>query len=310
MSNRKLSSKSTRHTKEVDEWSIRELCKFLESRNIRYEDLKIIINEEIRRGKIPFTGEISLLVDHSNLLEQGKEIVKRYENVVEKPNLYVDYEQLRKTIIKGRKSGGSAEIFCSQHSQKQYDKRLDRLWNKRRDQGFVVNLIKQNPNSTREKKVDTTLVMHGMKILKERDPGILVIVAGDSDYVPLVEHALEKGWKVEIWFWSSGLSREYKPEFSKFGKNYSLHFLDEKYKKFTYARGPESPREFTFKIKHECVEILEEEPLLQLFVKWDVFGWWHWINNDHLLVYVNTEKQKEELARLFKLIEEYKNLNS
>ncbi|CAG8491638.1 13017_t:CDS:2 [Funneliformis caledonium] len=309
MSHNIITAKSSRPTKEVNEMSFQELRKFLESKDIKYEDLKNIIDEEIRGRKKPFTGKITTLVDHSNLLEQGKGIVMRDENVVDKPNLYVDYEQLRKTIAKGRKLGGPVEIFCSRHSQNLDDKRLDRLWDKRRDQGFVVNLIKQRPNTKREKKVDTTLVMHGMKFLKERDPGILAIVAGDSDYVPLVEHALEKGWKVEIWFWSLGLSGEYKPEFSKFGRNYSLHFLDDEYKKFTYARGPESPRKFTFEIKHKCVEVLKEEPLLQLFVKWDLFGWWHWINNDHLLIYVNTEKQKEELERLF-IIEEYKNLNS
>ncbi|CAG8730294.1 1170_t:CDS:2, partial [Funneliformis caledonium] len=85
-----------------------------------------------------------------------------------------------------------------------------------------------------------------MKFLKERDPKILAIVAGNSDYVPLVEHALEKGWKVEIWFWSLGLSGEYK--------------------KFTYSCESKSPRKFTFEIKHKCIEVLKEELLLQLII--------------------------------------------
>ncbi|CAG8671010.1 2162_t:CDS:2, partial [Funneliformis mosseae] len=278
-----VTAKSSRPTKEVNEMSFQELRKFLESKDIKYEDLKNIIDEEIRGRKKTFTGKITTLVDHSNLLEQGKGIVMRDENVVDKPNLYVDYEQLRKTIAKGRKLGGPVEIFCSRHSQNLDDKRLDRLWDKRRDQGFIVNLIKQRPNTKREKKVDTTLVMHGMKFLKERDPGILAIVAGDSDYVPLVEHALEKGWKVEIWFWSLGLSGEYEPEFLNLEEIIVSTF-------------------WMMNIKN--LHMLVDQNLL-----WDLFGWWHWINNDHLLIYVNTEKQKEELERLF-IIEEYKNLNS
>ncbi|CAI2168185.1 3593_t:CDS:2 [Funneliformis geosporum] len=337
----KINAKSVRRpTKEVNEWNFQELRKFLESRDIKYEDIKIIIDEqkvdgssflgltavslerwgmlggpaikienlvkEIQGNKRPFTGEIFLLVDHSNLLEQGKDTVKRYEKLVYKPNIYIEYEQLRKTIINGRKSGDSAEIFCSQFP-KHNDKRLDNLWNKRRKQGFIVNIIEQKSHKTREKKVDTSLTVQGMKkILDDNDPGILAIVAGDSDYVPLVEQALEKGWKVEIWFWSSGLSGEYKPELSnKFGINYSLHFLDDEYKKFTYARSPESPREFTFEIEHKCVENLEDEDLLKIFVDLDLFGWWHWNNNNHLLVYVNTEKQKEEVEKVFNRFEEH-----
>ncbi|CAG8509705.1 6768_t:CDS:2 [Funneliformis mosseae] len=260
-------------------------------------------------GKRPLTGDIFLLFDHSNLLEQGKETVKRCENLVDKPILYIEYEQLRKTIAKGRNLGDLAVIYCSRFSQS-HDKRMDNLWNKRIEQGFAVNLIKQRPNSTREKKVDTSLIVQGMKILYTKEPGTLIIIAGDGDYIPLVQSALDKGWKVEIWFWGSGLSGEYKPELSNtFGTNYSLHVLDDEYKKVTYARGPESPRKFTFEIKHEYVENLKDDDLLKIFVDIDLFGWWHWINNNTLKVYVNTEKQEEEVRKKLKIFEETMNLN-
>ncbi|CAG8704245.1 17325_t:CDS:2, partial [Funneliformis caledonium] len=177
-----LTAKSIRPTKEVNKWSFQEFRKFLESKDIKYEDIIIIdkqnvdgssfleltaktlerwgilggpaikIEKLIKEFKRGFTGEIFLLVDHSNLIEQGKETVKRDENLVDKPNLYIEYEKLRKMIVKGRKLGGPTEIFCSRHSQNHDDKKFDRLWNKRRKQGFVVNLIEQKPHKTREKK--------------------------------------------------------------------------------------------------------------------------------------------------------------
>ncbi|CAI2168000.1 13685_t:CDS:2 [Funneliformis geosporum] len=334
----KCTTKSTRLTKKVTKWSSQKLGKFLKSKGINEEVIKIIIDKqkvdgssflglttvklekwgipggpaikienlvkEIQGGKRPITGEVFLLFDHSNLLEQGKETVKHEENLVDKPNLYIDYKRLQEKILDKRNLGDPSEIFCSCYSQS-HDKKIDNLWNKRRKQGFVIKLIKQKPNSTREKKVDTSLIVRGMEILYTREPGILVIVAGDSDYTPLVQKALDKEWKVEIWFWSLGLSREYKSELSnKFGINYSLHLLDDEYKKFTYARSPESPREFTFEIEHKCVENLEDEDLLKIFVDLDLFGWWHWDNYNHLLVYVNTEKQRKEVKKTLKRFEE------
>ena len=34
-------------------------------------------------------------------------------------------------------------------------------------------------------------------------PRIMVVAAGDADYVPAVERAKRKGWPVEVWFWSN-----------------------------------------------------------------------------------------------------------
>ncbi|CAG8730289.1 1169_t:CDS:2 [Funneliformis caledonium] len=47
MSHNIITVKSSHPMKEVNEMSFQELHKFLESKNIKYEDLKNIINEEI-----------------------------------------------------------------------------------------------------------------------------------------------------------------------------------------------------------------------------------------------------------------------
>lgn len=33
-------------------------------------------------------------------------------------------------------------------------------------------------------------------------PIVIVVAAGDADYVPAIERAKGKGWEVEVWFWS------------------------------------------------------------------------------------------------------------
>ncbi|CAI2171419.1 3591_t:CDS:2 [Funneliformis geosporum] len=307
--------------REVNEWSFQKLGKFLKSKEINDEDIKIIIDEqkvdgssflgitaislerwgilggpalkieklvkEIQCGTKPFTEDqdvsVSFLIDNSNFLNQGKDILKREEKT-NINNVRVDYDRLRTIILNGRKLSGPAEIFYSSKNSHY------KLWEKLKDQDFEVKAL--------EKRVNTTLVARGMKFIYTKDPGTLVIVAGDSDYSPLVENALEKGWKVEIWYWSSGLSEELRIG-DKFGRNYSFHNLDYEYKKFVYARGPEAHRKFTLEIEHEWVKDLRDENLLSIFVLMDLFGWWHWTKDDHLLVYVNTLKQKEEVENWF-----------
>jgi len=46
-----------------------------------------------------------------------------------------------------------------------------------------------------------------MSALYEEDgPATLILVAGDADYVPPLEKAIEKGWRVEVAFVDKGVS--------------------------------------------------------------------------------------------------------
>jgi uncharacterized LabA/DUF88 family protein len=31
----------------------------------------------------------------------------------------------------------------------------------------------------------------------------IIVAAGDADFIPAVERAKSKGWRVEVWFWSN-----------------------------------------------------------------------------------------------------------
>jgi len=62
-------------------------------------------------------------------------------------------------------------------------------------------------NKNKEKRVDMKLGISMVveTLFKAKDPGILVLVAGDGDYEPALEEILKAGWKVEIRFWASGM---------------------------------------------------------------------------------------------------------
>ncbi len=59
----------------------------------------------------------------------------------------------------------------------------------------------------RSKQDDAWLITDLMKTLyEEQGPSTIVLVAGDADYMPPLKTAIEKGWRVEVLFISSGLS--------------------------------------------------------------------------------------------------------
>ena len=46
-------------------------------------------------------------------------------------------------------------------------------------------------------------IVERLHAVDDQLPRILVVAAGDADYVPAVERAKSKGWPVEVWFWSN-----------------------------------------------------------------------------------------------------------
>jgi uncharacterized LabA/DUF88 family protein len=43
----------------------------------------------------------------------------------------------------------------------------------------------------------------GRLVLTEKDPATIVIVAGDADFLPVVEDVHAEKWKIEAWYWSN-----------------------------------------------------------------------------------------------------------
>lgn len=79
----------------------------------------------------------------------------------------------------------------------------DSVWKRIRDDGFDVKLFDRNIRN-KEKGVDVEMAMDIADLLhRVSPPRIIVMGAGDADYVPAVERAKARGWIVEVWFWSN-----------------------------------------------------------------------------------------------------------
>lgn len=93
----------------------------------------------------------------------------------------------------------------------------DSLWNVAKHQGFEVVVHDRNVVN-REKKIDTTIVRDITKDSYERiKPGVdeVTLVAGDGDYLPVVEDLIERGIKFDVAFWEHA-NHELKSSCSKF----------------------------------------------------------------------------------------------
>lgn len=92
----------------------------------------------------------------------------------------------------------------------------DTLWRIAEQKGFEVVVEARNV-ANREKKIDTTIVRDIMRDfftrMKEGDEATLV--AGDADYVLVVEDLTQRGFRFEVVFWSHA-SGQLKGACSKF----------------------------------------------------------------------------------------------
>ncbi|CAG8518811.1 1298_t:CDS:2 [Funneliformis caledonium] len=117
--------------------------------------------------------------------------------------------------------------------------------------------------------VDTSLVVEGICVCFQKDPGTLILIAGDGCYGPLIDKALLFNWKVEIWFWSSGISGYLRSKGT-------FNYLDNYNKCFTYALGPCSEKNFVLEITDgETIKNWRDGKILDCYVSLKLFGWWH-----------------------------------
>ena len=80
-------------------------------------------------------------------------------------------------------------------------KAADALW----DAGFTPAVFKRPKNSGRSKGVDIALATEMLSNAFRDNHEIAVLVAGDGDYVPLVEAVKRLGMAVYIWWLDNGV---------------------------------------------------------------------------------------------------------
>ena len=82
----------------------------------------------------------------------------------------------------------------------------DSVWQRIRDDGFDLKLFDRNIRN-KEKGVDVEMAMDIADLLhRVTSPKIIVMAAGDADFIPAVERAKAKGWTVEVWSCASGVA--------------------------------------------------------------------------------------------------------
>lgn len=93
----------------------------------------------------------------------------------------------------------------------------DSMWKAAEHKGFEV-VVFERSTSNREKKVDTQMAADIVSDSYERmkpDEDEITVVAGDSDYVPVVEKLRQRGFSCSVVFWEQA-ARELKESASKF----------------------------------------------------------------------------------------------
>ncbi len=79
----------------------------------------------------------------------------------------------------------------------------DTVWERIRNEGFDLKVFQRNFFG-KEKRVDMEMGLDIQELIwKCEQPGICCIVAGDQDYVSVVERLHRAKWKVEVWFWNN-----------------------------------------------------------------------------------------------------------
>ena len=101
----------------------------------------------------------------------------------------------------------------------------DSFWKIAENQGFTVRRGYLGANQ-RSKQDDAYLIRDLTATLYEEEgPSTIVLVAGDADYVPPLELAIEKGWRSEVAFIDRGVSEALEPVVHQF-RNVGPHAIE------------------------------------------------------------------------------------
>ncbi len=140
---------------------------------------------------------VYVFVDNSNLWIGGKKISGRNKKVPSNYNYRIDYGRLLTLVLEGRTLGDVPKLYGSEPPPN------DSVWKMIESKGFSVNVFKRNIFN-KEKGVDMKMGMDITTLfLTVTQPGIIAAVAGDADFLPVLEAAKSKGWEFEVWYWSN-----------------------------------------------------------------------------------------------------------
>jgi len=164
------------------------------------------------------TGEAMVLfvyVDNSNVWIEGQHIQAVRHGLASDP---LDAMRRRVTPRWAYDFGRIYELACPPNEQigrsilfGSRPPANDTLWARARAEGFEVKVLDRNA-ANKEKQVDTSLatlmVDDSYEFMKPERHDMVVLVAGDGDFVPPVRSVQRRGLRVRVVFWTHATSRE------------------------------------------------------------------------------------------------------
>ena len=159
-----------------------------------------------RNGRAPAHGDLAndrvhVFVDDQNLF--WGIVNERYG-----PRFRIDFGRLLSVAC--RRTGGSSRFVESAYIAGVIPDD-DSFWRIAENRGFTVRRGYLGANQ-RSKQDDAYLITDMTATLYEQyGPSTIVVVAGDADYVPPLERAISRGWRVEVAFTDRGVSEALEP---------------------------------------------------------------------------------------------------
>lgn len=149
-------------------------------------------------------AKIMVFVDGENLAIRYQELLagrKPPEHVSFEPNVYVWSKYLNMT-----------RLTCDVIRKHYYTcvqgdtPRIEGVEARLKDLGIEAPRVFQKPKGKHAKRVDILLTTDMLSHAHRKNYSVAVLVAGDEDYIPLVEAVIAEGCRVVLWFLKSGLS--------------------------------------------------------------------------------------------------------
>ena len=182
-----------------------------------------------------------IFLDNSNIFGGAQTTAK----LIEKAPwicVRVDYEHLFRLLLHGKTDRRTSMLAGSVPPGN------EALWQTARAAGFDTTLlmrVEHDSGRLVEQGVDEAIHLRIANILLDvAEPGTIVLATGDgrvtaqgSSFTQQVRRAAKRGWNVEIWSWSSNLSKQLRDTRLEFPGLVRVFKLDEWYSSIVFLKG-------------------------------------------------------------------------
>lgn len=185
--------------------------------------------------------DVIIFVDNSNIFiggknKHGKEARFSYEKFVK---TVCGSDTVTKKWVFGSSPPGS-----------------DSFWDNMKCHGWEVTAF-DRLYGRGEKQVDTSIVAEGVDLIaRSTNPGRLVFLSGDKDFLPLINKAKQYKWSVELWAYEQDMSQELSVACD------SVNYLDEHTEFLFFSKEDGSTETYEERQIRIAVEREEREKLL------------------------------------------------